>query len=59
MNGSQWEKALKTKGTRIRTFPNFPELVHLYQSENYRLSRQEIFDLTRTNTMTSLLIKQN
>jgi hypothetical protein len=30
-----FESAMKDKTTRIKTFPNFAELVHLYQSEKY------------------------
>lgn len=47
---SEWEEALKDKVTRIVEFPNFPELVCLYQSEQYFLSTQEIEQLVNTDT---------
>jgi hypothetical protein len=39
---SSFEQALKDKTTRIKEFPNFAELVFLYQSEAYILDDKYI-----------------
>ena len=39
---NNFERALKTKGTRVKFIPNFSEFVFLYQSEAYILDDKYI-----------------
>ncbi len=45
-----WEQILREDGARIREFHSFPELVALYQSEEYLLDSETLVRLKYSDT---------